>query len=58
LICFQKDDVLSNWIKLAEEFLPWEGLPARVCWLGYGERDKFALKINHMVKKVKLGQLQ
>ena len=48
---FPKDDILSNWIKLAEKYLPWEGLPARVCWLGYGERDKFALKINQMVKK-------
>jgi urocanate hydratase len=54
---FPKDDVLSNWIKLAEEFLPWEGLPARVCWLGYGERDKFALKINHMVKKGEIGPI-
>jgi len=54
---FPKDGVLSNWIKLAEEFLPWEGLPARVCWLGYGERDKFALKINHMVKKREIGPI-
>lgn len=52
---FPEDDVLSNWIKLAEEFLPWEGLPARVCWLGYGERDKFALKINEMVKNGEIG---
>jgi urocanate hydratase len=52
---FPKDDVLSNWIKLAEKFLPWEGLPARVCWLGYGERDKFALKINQMVRKGEIG---
>jgi urocanate hydratase len=52
---FPRDDVLSNWIKLAEEFLPWEGLPARVCWLGYGERDRFALKINEMVKKGEIG---
>jgi len=54
---FPKDDVLSNWIKLAEKFLPWEGLPARVCWLGYGERDKFALKINQMVKKGEIGPI-
>ena len=54
---FPKDDVLSNWIKLAEKFLPWEGLPARVCWLGYGERDKFALKINEMVKKGEIGPI-
>jgi urocanate hydratase len=54
---FPRDDVLSNWIKLAEEFLPWEGLPARVCWLGYGERDRFALKINKMVKKGEIGPI-
>ncbi|PNX47223.1 MAG: urocanate hydratase [Thermoplasmata archaeon M9B1D] len=54
---FPKDGVLSNWIKLAEEFLPWEGLPARVCWLGYGERDKFALKINQMVKTGEIGPI-
>jgi urocanate hydratase len=46
---FPKDLILFNWLKLAEKYLPWEGLPARVCWLGYGEREKFALKINKMV---------
>jgi urocanate hydratase len=52
---FPKDDVLSNWIKLAEKHLPWEGLPARVCWLGYGEREKFALEINRMVREREIG---
>lgn len=52
---FPEDDVLSNWIKLAEKYLPWEGLPARVCWLGYGERDKFALRINQMVRNKEIG---
>lgn len=52
---FPKDDVLSNWIKLAEKYLPWEGLPARVCWLGYGEREKFALEINRMVREKEIG---
>ncbi len=47
---FPEDETLHNWIHLAEEKLPWEGLPARVCWLGYGEREKFALKINEMVR--------
>ncbi len=46
---FPKDETLRRWIRLAEEFLPWEGLPARVCWLGYGERAKFGTKINRMV---------
>jgi len=54
---FPDDDILSNWIKLAEKHLPWEGLPARVCWLGYGERDKLALKINQMVKKGEIGPI-
>lgn len=52
---FPEDTVLSNWIKLAEKNLPWEGLPSRVCWLGYGEREKFALKINEMVKNKEIG---
>ncbi len=47
---FPEDYVLINWITLAEKHLPWEGLPARVCWLGYGEREKFALAINKMVR--------
>ena len=45
---FPNDNVLSNWIKLAEKYLPWEGLPARVCWLGYGERERFALEIKEL----------
>ena len=54
---FPKNDVLLNWINLAEKYLPWEGLPARVCWLGYGERDKFALKINQMVRNGEIGPI-
>ena len=54
---FPKDNVLINWINLAEEFLPWEGLPARVCWLGYGERHKFALAINRMVRDNEIGPI-
>ena len=46
---FPKDATLKRWIELAETFLPWEGLPARVCWLGYGERAKFGATINRMV---------
>jgi len=52
---FPKDKVLTNWINLAEKYLPWEGLPARVCWLGYGERVKFALVINKMVQDSEIG---
>jgi len=54
---FPGDTTLRNWIKLAEKHLPWEGLPARVCWLGYGERDKFALAINKMVRENKIGPI-
>jgi len=52
---FPDDKVLINWINLAEEYLPWEGLPARVCWLGYGERHRFALEINKMVRENLIG---
>ncbi len=46
---FPKDPALRRWIELAEKFLPWEGLPARVCWLAYGERARFGTVINRMV---------
>ena len=46
---FPGDEALRRWIRLAEENLPWEGLPARVCWLGYGERARFGKAINRMV---------
>ena len=52
---FPENKILTNWIKKAEEHLPWEGLPARVCWLGYGERDKFALEINRLVREEVIG---
>ena len=54
---FPNNKILSNWIKLAEEHLPWEGLPARVCWLGYGERERLALAINNMVKEKIIGPI-
>ena len=54
---FPDDFVLSNWIELAEKYLPWEGLPARVCWLGYGDREKFALEINKMVRNKEIGPI-
>jgi urocanate hydratase len=54
---FPEDKVLTNWIALAEEHLPWEGLPARVCWLGYGERARFALVINKMVREGDIGPI-
>lgn len=54
---FADNAILTNWIAKAEEHLPWEGLPARVCWLGYGERDRFALAINRMVREGVIGPI-
>ena len=48
---FADDKLLVNWIHKAQEKVQFQGLPARICWLGYGERAKFALIINEMVKK-------
>jgi urocanate hydratase len=52
LVCrlFPANDVLARWICLARERVQFQGLPARICWLGYGERARFALEMNHMVK--------
>jgi urocanate hydratase len=47
---FPEDQVLTRWIQIAREKVPQIALPNRVCWLGYGERDEFALRMNHMVK--------
>jgi urocanate hydratase len=46
---FPGDDHLQRWLKLAREKVPFQGLPARICWLGYGERLKAGLKFNEMV---------
>ena len=46
---FPQDDHLHRWLKMAKEQVPFQGLPARICWLGYGERVKAGLKFNHMV---------
>jgi urocanate hydratase len=54
---FPDNATLTNWIALARENLPWEGLPARVCWLGYGERDRFALAMNDLVRKGEIGPI-
>ncbi len=47
---FPENLQLARWIRLAEKHLPWEGLPARVCWLGFGERARFAGRLNEMVR--------
>jgi urocanate hydratase len=46
---FPEDASLSRWLRLAEQKVPFQGLPARICWLGYGERAKAGLRINEMV---------
>ncbi len=51
---FADDTLLVNWIHKAREKVHFQGLPARICWLGYGERARFALIINEMVKKGEL----
>ncbi len=46
---FPTDEGLQRWLKLARAKVPFQGLPARICWLGYGERLKAGLKFNEMV---------
>jgi urocanate hydratase len=46
---FPENQSLAKWIKLAGERVHFQGLPARICWLGYGERDRAGLKFNDMV---------
>ncbi|ADI07655.1 urocanate hydratase [Streptomyces bingchenggensis BCW-1] len=46
---FPENESLARWIKLAGERVHFQGLPARICWLGYGERDKAGERFNEMV---------
>lgn len=46
---FPENEHLARWIKMAGEKVEYQGLPARICWLGYGERHKAGLKFNEMV---------
>jgi urocanate hydratase len=48
---FPEDAHLHRWLKMAREKVPFQGLPARICWLGYGERAKAGLKFNELVAK-------
>jgi urocanate hydratase len=48
------DEALARWIRLAGEKVPYQGLPARICWVGYGERDRLALRFNEMVRRGEL----
>jgi urocanate hydratase len=46
---FPDNEPLARWIKKAEDRVAFQGLPARICWLGYGERDKAGVRFNDMV---------
>jgi urocanate hydratase len=51
---FPDNRILRRWIDLARKRIKFQGLPARICWLGYGERAQFGLAINEMVKTGKI----
>ncbi|MCX6570648.1 MAG: urocanate hydratase [Candidatus Aminicenantes bacterium] len=51
---FPEDEALARWISKARSQVKFQGLPARICWLGYGERARFGAVINHLVKKGKI----
>ncbi len=51
---FPDNRILSRWIDLARKRIKFQGLPARICWLGYGERAQFGLAMNELVRKGKL----
>ena len=51
---FPQNRILERWIKLARKRIKFQGLPARICWLGYGERAQFGLAMNELVKKGRL----
>jgi urocanate hydratase len=48
---FPENDHLRRWIKLAQDRVEFQGLPARICWLGYGERERAGAAFNDLVKK-------
>jgi urocanate hydratase len=52
---FPEDDALQRWLRLAAERVQFQGLPARICWLGYGDRARMGLAINALVRS---GELQ
>lgn len=51
---FPEDESLHRWIKMAQERIEFQGLPARICWLGQGEREKAGLAFNELVKSGKV----
>jgi urocanate hydratase len=51
---FPQNESLARWIRMAQQKVAFQGLPARICWLGYGERDKAGLAFNELVKTGKV----
>ena len=47
---FPENEAMSRWLRLARESIQFQGLPARICWLGYGERARFGVAINRLVR--------
>jgi urocanate hydratase len=48
---FPQDEALCRWIRMARQRVAFQGLPARICWLGYGERARFGIAINELVAR-------
>jgi len=55
LSLFPDNEPLTRWIRMAGERVAFQGLPARICWLGYGERDVAGLRFNELVASGKVG---
>jgi urocanate hydratase len=51
---FPEDEALRNWIEMAQERVAFQGLPCRICWLGYGEREKAGRMFNELVRTGKV----
>ncbi|MBD3373172.1 MAG: urocanate hydratase, partial [Candidatus Coatesbacteria bacterium] len=51
---FPEDAALKRWIEKAQKQVHFQGLPCRICWLGYGDRERFGLEINRMVREGEL----
>jgi urocanate hydratase len=51
---FPQNEHLKRWITMAQKKVKFQGLPSRICWLGYGERDKFGLALNDLVARGEL----
>jgi len=51
---FPQNEMLTRWIRLAQKRVRFQGLPARICWLGYGERAQFGLALNDLIARGEL----